>query len=242
MTRNELYHHGILGMKWGVRRYQNPDGSYTAAGRKHYDIGPAEKATRSFKGNMHRAAAKVYDINAKTYKKSNKALSSMNAAERTKQLKLAEAADKAKYEKIATKLKAKQDKQLQLDRKIDPSIAKNKQTRRAAYDYHNLDDAQFRRKYAVDKKTFAKRYIKTNGDTYGMGLKKAAAASAINAAFGDREIHYVDLRTGQNKTIQNHGKNIAGRLAMDIAYSEAATRIGYDKAEVKYYENHQNGL
>lgn len=31
---SELYHHGVKGMKWGVRRYQNADGSLTTAGKK----------------------------------------------------------------------------------------------------------------------------------------------------------------------------------------------------------------
>lgn len=32
----ELQHHGIIGQRWGVRRYQNPDGSWTAKGRERY--------------------------------------------------------------------------------------------------------------------------------------------------------------------------------------------------------------
>lgn len=36
MQSEELAHHGILGMKWGVRRFQNKDGSLTAAGKKRY--------------------------------------------------------------------------------------------------------------------------------------------------------------------------------------------------------------
>ena len=36
MEEHELYHHGILGQKWGVRRFQNKDGSLTADGKKRY--------------------------------------------------------------------------------------------------------------------------------------------------------------------------------------------------------------
>ena len=39
-SESELYHHGIIGQKWGVRRFQNEDGSLTDAGRERYGYGP----------------------------------------------------------------------------------------------------------------------------------------------------------------------------------------------------------
>lgn len=42
-TETSMAHHGVKGQRWGVRKYQNADGSLTAAGRKHYGYGPGRK-------------------------------------------------------------------------------------------------------------------------------------------------------------------------------------------------------
>ena len=61
---NESYleHHGIKGQKWGVRRYQNPDGSLTEAGRAKMASGDAPRYTKrtAKKDAKEYARAKMY--------------------------------------------------------------------------------------------------------------------------------------------------------------------------------------
>lgn len=63
---DELAHSGIKGMKWGIRRYQNKDGSLTAAGRKRYNA-EAEKLKEREKTikNRERVKARLEKLDAK---------------------------------------------------------------------------------------------------------------------------------------------------------------------------------
>lgn len=56
----ELQHYGVIGMKWGVRRYQNKDGSLTSLGKKHYGVN----------NSIERADSIAKSINAKVLKDS----------------------------------------------------------------------------------------------------------------------------------------------------------------------------
>lgn len=76
-SENSMTHHGIKGMKWGVRRYQNKDGSLTTAGKVRYEskIGNANGDSKilyiSFKNMDKINASSKY----KTDEESNEALS-----------------------------------------------------------------------------------------------------------------------------------------------------------------------
>lgn len=71
MNNEYLEHHGILGQKWGVRRYQNFDGSYTKAGLKRYeksnsDYEAAKSAYKTFKSGL-KAGHKTVVVNGEKW-------------------------------------------------------------------------------------------------------------------------------------------------------------------------------
>lgn len=76
-----LSHHGILGQKWGVRRFQNADGSLTTAGKRRYASGELmddkddrdSRVTQSVKSDYNRMSDKEfqqkYKVSKETYRK-----------------------------------------------------------------------------------------------------------------------------------------------------------------------------
>lgn len=67
LVEDTLAHYGVLGMKWGVRRYQNANGSLTSAGKKRYSKSDARQIKKNEK-----LAIKTRKQRAKEIKKSRK--------------------------------------------------------------------------------------------------------------------------------------------------------------------------
>lgn len=102
---NELQHWGIKGQKWGVRRYQNADGSLTPAGIKRYRD-DAAKIERQINSDKKGVTSKDYESALKRVKKADDTL---NDIRKTRQ-----EPKKAAYEaEVRRKVSSMSDKELQ---------------------------------------------------------------------------------------------------------------------------------
>lgn len=245
---SELCHHGILGQKWGHRNgppYPLDASDHSSAEKKagwRKSLGATvQKLGQS---NVNRATSKARakqayksgKIDKAEYKQKLKDADEKNWQEHKDALGISKAENKinARSQERAAKNEAK-DKANKPYRDVDPSVAKNKQTRRVALDYHNMSDRQFKAKYKTSKERFAKRYEKTKGDTYSLGKKKAMAAAVVIAT--TPSIPYYDVRNHKIRQTASGTTAAAKILARDLGVSQIQTNVGYKRAEKKYNKN-----
>lgn len=100
-----LYHHGIKGQKWGVRRFQNHDGGLTAAGRLRYKVKGAVDKAKTNHAAKKEEKARIKQIEAER-KKPVKYLTDDELRQRKARLQMEE--DTIKLDKRVSELSQKE--------------------------------------------------------------------------------------------------------------------------------------
>lgn len=207
--REELYHHGVQGMHWGVRRYQNYDGSLTAAGRKKlakYDtkIESSKKRNAELKSKAESARKEVIKKSAK-------------AADHSSRLVFTTDVHIAVYKKKAAKAIKKLDKIEREIGKNNKTIEKyskkgeaiyNKQINKLSkqidkYDRQNNFD-KWKKNASKNSKKYEKDYV--NGKLSGKEYADKVFESKNVTKYEDRNREASNLRDQRLKLIEERRK------------------------------------
>lgn len=171
---DSLYHHGVKGMKWGVRRYRNTDGSVTPAGKKHYKSG-------TYGSGLDKEELGYSFKNYKGYRRANRNVAKEIKADRRSgqitrkearsALKEARAKNSARYfENQAAMLEKRSQvstkaggNKIGLIRKLNDSRSGRATAARANADFHRARAAYAADKSSANRKNVAKAYLKAYG-------------------------------------------------------------------------------
>lgn len=240
--QEELYHYGLKGMKWGVRRWQNSDGTFNTAGKERYfsdgsgddykkigkhSSGSSSKSSGgSLKGALHRNMAGIYEMNEKYYsKRGNKQLASMNRTAKNDQLKRAKEADKARLDKRIEKKTSKYDKKIDKVNKEAEQIlaarAKNREKLESRWQKKEAAGKMTKADVKAKKKDFdaGTAAIKKGYKKYNSTLSnyKKAKVSAITNPSSKKSQASIDA--GKAYSRQKLMDNIYGRTGTVLLYS-----------------------
>ena len=157
-----LAHHGIKGMKWGVRRFQNEDGSLTSAGKARYN----DDGTRKSIGQR------------------------ISERRQAKQAATAEA--------------------------MKPKDSDLKATKRVKDDWANLSDKEFKGKYFTNKKTYAKRVMKSRtGDPLADRKAKMSPKKYNKAVKRDVDLQ-ASVKLSEAAKETNKSRSLGSRVTSTI--------------------------
>lgn len=217
---DELYHHGIKGQKWGIRRFQNKDGSLTPEGRKHWGIGDATRKVKL-------AWSKSKDAIAK---KKEEATSKKEKAIEDKKAKIVAKGDRDLIYK---------NRELFSDAELDAAMTRiNKinqfKTEKGAASERSR--AEKKKDAIISSGNFDKIYKNRNKFTdeeLDRALKRAEKLSAINPE-NKKAVEKLQ-KTKENRQTTKDGKDVvdkltsAGKTAIGIAGTVVGMYEGYNK-------------
>lgn len=161
-----LVHHGTKGMRWGIRRYQNKDGSLTPAGKKRYDKEMAKLTAEKKKlRNQERTKAKLAKLKATQDEVNAKKKSLLEDADETspKKRTIKDMSDSELREKI---------NRLELERR-----------------YSDLTKNSSDKKKIFDGKQFVTNVLSRSGEELLTQTAKHFGAKALNKIIGEEVIY-----------------------------------------------------
>lgn len=171
ISEDELRHWGVKGMKWGVRRYQNEDGSLTKAGKKHQAKEEYRDAKREAASKLGATRKKADERYAKAMSKRNDELNKIDEDYSRTQKSI-----DSYYKRELSKHQNKLDKdKSDMDFWGEGNVFYNEAASRYEQHYREMQDTQHR----YDQKSYANKMIRDNAkikvkDLYYDSSKKAS--------------------------------------------------------------------
>lgn len=208
-----IAHHGILGQKWGVRRYQNADGTLTAAGKKRY-YQDQEKSVASDKRSVISKGTRLYRVSSNEGSDAESQKIYLNASKKAGDYFMTTLGSNKIYENgkaFAHEYIAQTDLVLpskKVMEKIELGLLKDAEVRR------ELVDALMGNGMTREAATKAVEPW-TTGKAFMERLKNAGVGAAIGAAYG-AEVGMMSLNVPVAALVTGSGAALGGALGLAV--------------------------